>query len=325
MKLSNNTKKYALRGLLTLVLVGVAVVALAQSGSTLTPFWESENTLYNKYGSLVVMDLPVDSSELAGLSNPIGSLPGVKLYVDNAISTFSELQNSGKMYVTGCDSTTDGRARFGSTNVDTSSCASVNGDLLATDFTDLGNTATNRYLCADANGVVALCAESGASYSWVVSSWGACSGGESTCTGTYSIPSESSCERIEYSQSACDSEGSVPELGAAVCAIETTSTDCAAVGSSGFFTHIGSCYRCVWEASTSSCSTLGSEASCEAYSTCTWNTDEFKTRTVTCVNQDNVTVSNSLCIAYAAPITGGLLPDLDENGVPDTETSDGCN
>ncbi len=156
MNLSNNMKKYLIGGF-SVIILGLAVSVYAQSSPSISSFWGVQD-LESKYGQLVIMDIPVDPTALMNLANPAQGLDDLKLYVDTALSVFSDVKSSGKVFVTGCEDSYDGRVRFGSSIVDTSACASVNGDLLATDFTRIGNT-TDRYLCANASGVVELCSE----------------------------------------------------------------------------------------------------------------------------------------------------------------------
>ncbi len=164
MKLLKLFKRNFLKIALIVVMSGITTAATYAQGINIKPFWGgAAEQIYNKHGALVIMDTTVP-----GLVNPIPtglsqlSLSGIplKLFVDTAISAFSDLTSRGKVHVIGCTSTDDGRVVFGSaTETDPDACAKVHGEVLATNFLPAaGDINPNRNLCADVNGVVGPCA-----------------------------------------------------------------------------------------------------------------------------------------------------------------------
>jgi len=280
MNLSNNMKKYLIGGF-SVIILGLAVSVYAQSSPSISSFWGVQD-LESKYGQLVIMDIPVDPTALMNLANPAQGLDDLKLYVDTALSVFSDVKSSGKVFVTGCEDSYDGRVRFGSSIVDTSACASVNGDLLATDFTAIGNT-TDRYLCANANGVVELCSEN-PNY---------------TCTG--SAPTNASM----CSGDSAGLTSNTPVTLAGVCGTPKCEYTC----NTNFYLENGACVPTTtyhWEVT--------------SWGQCTTNSG-LKTRTVRCIDSFGTSVADNLCVQNNISVTGTLLPDVNSDGIPDRTQS----
>ncbi len=156
MKLLKLFKRNFLKIALIVVMSGITTAATYAQGINIKPFWGgATEQIYNKHGRLVIMDTSV-----LGLVDPTPTSVPVKLFVDTALSAFSDLTSRGKIHVIGCTSTNDGRVVFGSaTETDPDACAKVHGEVLATGFLPAaGDITPNRNLCADVNGVVTPCA-----------------------------------------------------------------------------------------------------------------------------------------------------------------------
>jgi hypothetical protein len=156
MKLLKLFKRNFLKIALILVMSGITTAVTYAQGINIKPFWGgAAEQIYNKHGRLVIMDTSV-----LGLVDPTPTSVPVKLFVDTALSAFSDLTSRGKVHVIGCTSTNDGRVVFGSPNqTDPDACAKVHGEVLATNFLPAaGDVNPNRNLCADVNGVVGPCA-----------------------------------------------------------------------------------------------------------------------------------------------------------------------
>jgi hypothetical protein len=164
MKLLKLFKRNFLKIALIVVMSGITTAATYAQVSDIKPFWGgAAEQIYNKHGALVIMDTtaPVLVNPIpTGLSQL--SLSGIplKLFVDTAVSAFSDVTSRGKIHVIGCTSTSDGRVAFGTPNAtDPDACAKVHGEVLATRFLPAaGDITPNRNLCADVNGVVTPCA-----------------------------------------------------------------------------------------------------------------------------------------------------------------------
>lgn len=226
MKIFSKKIKPAVVSLIVLVgLLGVGLGVVAQSNSLIyrtTDFIHSSG-LQSKHGRLVVTDSGTDPSDI----NPGNSIDepwvtGLRLFIDDKISSFAEVESNGKLQVTPATVGSSSYVTLGGTSggrnsiatLDTSATVVVDGNILATDFVNYANFASSNRLCTDATGTVSLCASAPVcgnsivepgeqcddgntysgdgcsatcqtetpSYGWYIGSWGACNSGTKTRT-----------------------------------------------------------------------------------------------------------------------------------------------
>lgn len=166
-------------------IIGFGFGVFAQTGSPLEPFL-GDTGLQTKIGRLVVASsttLPTTDPSAFIAGTIASAVPGADLKIWNmGSSAFDTVDSVGTVNVTPPATGFPTYTSFGSSLIDTSSTATVYGDLLATDLSHL-STPGDEYVCTDNLGRAVPCPADTSTYQWTTGNWGECIGGDSQCTG----------------------------------------------------------------------------------------------------------------------------------------------
>jgi len=155
---SKKTKPLVTSLIILVGVFGVGIGAVAQINSVSGGFLGSQG-LQTKHGRLVLTeDTTTDVSD----SNPSNSidepwLPDLRIFVDDKISSFAELTSNGVAHVTPSTTGASSYATFGGNASNTTSRVFVDGNILATNFTNSADFSAVSRLCTDSNGVIKTC------------------------------------------------------------------------------------------------------------------------------------------------------------------------
>ena len=178
------------RGKAGVLVLAIATFALGYIAVAQTPTvakFISGTDLQNKYARVIFTD-QTDTDPSASFASVFDDL---KIYSEKA-AAFKDLEVNGVTQVLDA-------ARFGATwmGTYTTSGIYVNGNIMSTALADL--SATNpRYVCSNEDGLITLCGNGPATYSWETSAWGSCTSASlGSCEGSWTTTTAGgSCEGV---------------------------------------------------------------------------------------------------------------------------------